>query len=91
MIKDIRKALQVVFLLSFVFILMGCEDKKSVDTLGETEHYFDEKVTSISSGNGGVSWVGSETGRIWRVQGCSLEPFDVGSERVYKVVSAEDK
>lgn len=91
MIKDIRKALQVVLLLSFICILMGCEDKKSVDTLGETEHYFDEKVTSISSGNGGVSWVGSETGRIWRVQGCSSEPFDVGSERVYKVVSADDK
>lgn len=83
----LKKALKLVSLLPF--ILTGCEEKKSVETLGETEHYFDEKVTSISSGNGGIAWVGSETGRIWQVTGCSSKPFDVGSERIYKVMQED--
>lgn len=99
MTKDIRKDPETVksfmkkvlkLALLVPFVLTGCEDKKSVDTLGETEHYFDEKVTSISPGFAGTTWVGSETGRIWQVKGCSSEPFDVSSERIYKVLPEEN-
>ncbi|MGL5788123.1 MAG: hypothetical protein ACRCX4_15105 [Bacteroidales bacterium] len=73
-----------------VQIMISCDEKNETNTLGETELYFDEKTTSISSCGHDAVWVGSETGRIWKVKGNSSEEFDVGDERIYKVLSSSD-
>lgn len=86
-VSGIKQKIKVIPVISFLMI--SCNDERSVHTLGETEHSFEEKVTSVSSGNNGTVWVGSETGRIWQVNGSSSEAFDVGDERIYKVLAAK--
>lgn len=73
-------------LISFILLFAACEEKTSMNSLGETELYFDEKTTSISSGANHTIWVGSETGRLWLVSGNHPESFDVGTDRIYKVL-----
>lgn len=76
------------FLLLAILIFAGCDEKTSMHSLGETELYFDEKTTSVSSGEDHTIWVGSETGRLWRVSGNHPEAFDVGTDRIYKVLES---
>lgn len=75
----------------FLLCLIACENKSNVNTIGETELYFDEKLASLSSGSGGTVWIGGENGNIWRVKGNNSTSFDVGEGRVYKVLETEGK
>ena len=75
----------------FFLCLTACTEKSTINTLGETELYFDEKMASLSSGGDGTVWLGSENGRLWRVKGNNSDAFDVGEGRIYKVVSSKEE
>ncbi|WP_336325088.1 hypothetical protein [Porphyromonas pogonae] len=71
----------------FVALLCSCERAEKINTLGETEYYFDEKLSSLSTGDDGVLWIGGETGSLWRVKDDERRVFEVGEDRIYKVLS----
>lgn len=65
--------------------LFSCGDEEEIKTLGETEYYFDEKLSSISSDRDGSFWVGSETGDIFNFKDNYRVSFDLAEDRIYKV------
>lgn len=73
------------FFLLIPFILFSCEKYEEINTIGETEFYFDEKLSSISPDEDGSFWVGSETGDIFNFKDNYRIPFDLGEDRIYKV------
>lgn len=68
-------------------MLFSCERKKEIKTFGETEYYFDEKLTSISPGNNENFWIGSETGDLFNFKDNHRFSYDLQEDRIYKVIS----
>jgi hypothetical protein len=65
--------------------LFSCEKYEEIKTIGETEYYFDEKLSSISLDENGTFWVGSETGDVFNFKDNHRVSFDLGEDRIYKV------
>jgi len=74
-------------LLLTTLLLFSCEREKEVKTFGETEYYFDEKLTSISMGEDGKFWVGSETGGLFEFKDNHRIAYDLIEDRIYKVMN----
>lgn len=64
---------------------LACNKSAEVDNIGETEYYFDEKLSSISLDPDGSFWVGDETGDIFNFKDNYRVSFDLGEDRIYKV------
>lgn len=73
--------------LYIIFILWGCGEKEKTGNLGETELYFDERLSSISADGDSAFWIGSEAGDIWYMKQRRLQPYNIGADRIYKVVT----
>ncbi|SHE43711.1 ligand-binding sensor domain-containing protein [Dysgonomonas macrotermitis] len=73
------------FILSLILLLFSCAKHEEINTIGETEYYFDEKLSSISPDNDGSFWVGSETGDLFNFKDNYRVLFDLGEDRIYKV------
>lgn len=86
-----NKLMMIMALPPLILVLVACKGQSNGSAIGETELYFEEKLASLSAGNNGTVWVGSENGRLWRVKGNHSEAFDVGEGRIYKVVPVEEK
>lgn len=75
------------FLLLFVvLVVFACEKHDTPKTLNETEYYFDEKLSSISLGDDGSFWVGSEIGDLFYFRDDYRYCFDLKEDKIYKVV-----
>lgn len=75
------------FFLFIILILFSCEREKEIKTFGETEYYFDEKLSSISLGNNGNFWIGSETGDLFYLKGNQRFSYELPEDRIYKVIN----
>ena len=80
----------VIIFLICVFVTASCEKVEKINTLGETEYCFDERLSSLSSGADSIVWVGGETGALWRLRGDERRVYDIGEDRIYKVVSEKN-
>lgn len=69
---------------------IGCTEDNGIKTLGEKEIYFDEKLASISPDGDSACWIGSETGDIWHMGGNGHKGYNIGTDRIYKVVGGSD-
>lgn len=81
----------VIIFLVCVFVTASCEKVEKINTLGETEYCFDERLSSLSSGADSIVWVGGETGALWRLRGDERRVYDIGEDRIYKVVSEKKR
>ncbi len=72
-------------ILLITLMLFSCTEHEEIKTIGETEYYFDEKLSSISDDEDGNFWVGSETGDIFNFKDNHRISFDLGEDRVYKI------
>lgn len=72
-------------LFSCFLLLISCDEHTEIKTIGETEFYFDEKLSSISEDEDGTFWVGSETGDLFNFNENAYTSFDLGEDRIYKV------
>lgn len=72
--------------MSAIFFV-GCNESKQGKTLGETEYYFDDQLSSISSDGDSAYWIGSETGDIWHINKYSRDAYHIGTDRIYDVVA----
>lgn len=73
-------------LLIISILAYSCNDtNKDISNIGETEYYFEEKLSSISSDEDGTFWVGSETGDIFQFKDNNRETYELGEDRIYKV------
>lgn len=80
--------LHVAFILFFTVFLVACDDEeKNIRNLGETELYFDERLSSISLDGDSAFWIGSEAGDIWYMQQRHLQSYNIGADRIYKVLT----
>lgn len=77
-------------LLLITILLFSCEKEKETKTFGETEYYFDERLCSISMGENGTFWVGSETGGLFSFKDNYRVSYDLTEDRIYKVMSDVD-
>ncbi|MFT4073128.1 MAG: hypothetical protein QM654_14535 [Dysgonamonadaceae bacterium] len=76
-----------IFLIGLISsILFSCKNEKREYDLGETEYYFDEKLSSISSDGHGAFWLGTETGDLIHFKDNQRQLFELGEDRIYKVV-----
>lgn len=74
------------YLLLFITLLLfSCQKYEEVKSIGETEYYFDEKLSSISLDKDGSFWIGSETGDIFNFKDNHRVSFDLAEDRIYKV------
>lgn len=71
------------------FALLGCTHTTEVRTLGETEYYFNEKLASLSIDTDQSCWIGSETGDIINHKKESRVSYQLGEDRIYKVLRAD--
>lgn len=67
------------------FTLFSCIEHQEANMIGETEYYFDEKLSSISSDENGCFWVGSETGDVFKFKDNQRIAYDLGEDRIYKI------
>lgn len=67
-------------------IITGCNEQSKPKTLGEKEIYFNEKLSSVSPDGDSACWVGSETGDIWYISANERRTYNIGTDRIYKVV-----
>lgn len=76
----------LIYILSILFIGQSCQNREqeSVETIGETEYYFDERLSSISMNDDGSYLVGSETGDLFFFKDNHRLSFDLGEDRIYK-------
>lgn len=72
-------------LLSLSILFLTCSNDKTINNIGETEYFFDEKLSSISPDEDGTFWLGSETGDIIHFKDNDRETFDLGEDRIYKI------
>ncbi len=72
--------------LLLAIILAGCEESGKPKTLGEKEIYFDDKLASVSPDGDSACWIGSETGDIWYFSENERRTYNIGTDRIYKVV-----
>lgn len=80
--------LHAAFILFFTVFLVACDDEeKNIRNLGETELYFDERLSSISLDGDSAFWIGSEAGDIWYMQQRHLQSYNIGVDRIYKVLT----
>ena len=73
--------------LYIIFIFFGCGEREKTGSLGEMELYFDERLSSISADGDSAFWIGSEAGDIWYMKQRQLQPYNIGTDRIYKVVT----
>ncbi|MDR2858854.1 MAG: hypothetical protein LBV64_00455 [Mediterranea sp.] len=73
------------FILNLLLLFFSCGKYEEVKTIGETEYYFDEQLSSISLDENGYFWVGSETGDVFNFKDNYRISFDLGEDRIYKV------
>jgi hypothetical protein len=66
-------------------LLFSCQKYEEVKSIGETEYYFDEKLSSISLDEDGSFWVGTETGDVINFKDNYRIGFDLAEDRIYKV------
>ena len=75
------------YLLLFIsIILFSCDKYNDIKTIGETEYYFDEKLSSISLDEDGSFWVGTENGDIYNFKDNYRVYLDLAEDRIYKIV-----
>lgn len=67
-------------------VLTGCNESGKPKTLGEKEIYFDDKLASVSPDGDSACWIGSETGDIWYISDNERRTYNIGTDRIYKVV-----
>lgn len=80
--------LHAAFILFLTVFLVACDDEeKNIRNLGETELYFDERLSSISLDGDSAFWIGSEAGDIWYMQQRHLQSYNIGADRIYKVLT----
>lgn len=80
--------LHAAFILFFTVFLVACDDEeKNIRNLGETELYFDERLSSISLDGDSAFWIGSEAGDVWYMQQRHLQSYNIGVDRIYKVLT----
>lgn len=79
--------LHVAFILFFIVLLVACDEEKKIRNLGEAELYFDERLSSISLDGDSAFWLGSEAGDIWYMQQRHLQSYNIGTDRIYKVLT----
>lgn len=68
----------------FLFIFISCKNENSIQSIGETEYYFNEQLSSISKCADNTLLIGTETGDIISVQNNTRIPFDTKEDRIYK-------
>lgn len=73
------------YLLFIILLLFSCQKYEDVKSIGETEYYFEEKLSSISLDKDGSFWIGSETGDIFNFKDNYRISFDLAEDRIYKV------
>ena len=74
--------------LCFLTLAYSC-DKRTAEnpSLYEIESSFDERLSSLSSDGDSAVWIGSETGDIWHSSRNRLQHYNIGTDRIYKVVA----
>lgn len=60
---------------------------EAVKSLGENEFFFKERLSSISADGDSAFWLGSEAGDLWNIKGRAMQNYNLGVDRIYKVVS----
>lgn len=68
-------------------VFFGCNEQEKTGSLGETELYFNERLSSISADGDSAFWIGSEAGDIWYMKQRSFQSYNIGADRIYKVVT----
>ena len=72
----------------FVFLIVcGCNERERTKSLGETELYFNERLSSISAESDSSFWIGSENGDIWYMKQKKFQEYNIGSDRIYKIIT----
>lgn len=72
-------------LLNLLILITSCSKHEEIRTIGETEYFFDEKLSSISPDPNGSFWVGSETGEVFNFKDNHRVVYDLEGDRIYKV------
>ena len=65
--------------------IVSCEEAQE-KSLGEKEYFFHQRLSSVSPDADSALWLGSETGEIWHIAGDSFKNYDLGVDRIYKVL-----
>lgn len=82
----------LIYTFLFVFLLLtSCQKQNDIQTIGETEYYFNEQLSSITLDTDGSLLIGTETGDIITVKNNIRIPFDTGEDRIYKTESLLDE
>lgn len=77
--------------LSLLVFLVACEKTVKPKSMGETEYYYDEKLSSLSLDEDGSFWIGSETGDLINFKDNHRLSYDLGEDRIYKVIREVEK
>ena len=69
-----------------ICFLVACEKSVSPLSIGETEYYYEERLSSLSYDEDGSFWIGSETGGLYNFKEDYRSSYDLGEDRIYKVL-----
>lgn len=73
--------------LCVISVFSGCSEQERTGSLGETELYFNERLSSISVDGDSAFWIGSEAGDIWYMKQRKFQSYNIGADRIYKVAT----
>ncbi len=75
----------LLFFLILLVCFVACKNETRDYNLGETEYYFDKRLSSISPDQYGAYWIGTETGDLIYFNGNQKQLIELGVDRIYKV------
>lgn len=75
------------WLLALLALCAGCQESHTEKTLGETEFYFEDCLSSLSADGDSALWIGSETGDLHYFGKSLRRTWNLGTERIYDVAA----
>lgn len=85
-LRNLNPILSII-LLCTIFGVISCTEDRHSGNLAESELYFQERLSSISAEGDSAFWIGSETGDIWYMNKKISRSYNIGTDRIYKVVT----
>lgn len=85
--NEMKNSFFYIAFLCLLSVFSGCRETEKTGSLGETELYFNERLSSISADGDSAFWIGSEAGDIWYMKQRRFQSYNIGADRIYKVLT----